>query len=167
MAEEKITNIAQNLEIVIDDGSVKVPVKNRHGDQIGEFYFHPTDIGMIGRYNELVEELDKIAEPLEGLNINADGTTDEDDAKAVEVLNEAQNRLFAACDRMFGGNMAEAFFGNMHPFSPVNGMFYCEAALEAVGKIISAQFDDEVKKINKRMSKYTENYPGKRARKGK
>ena len=39
--------VQQNFnEIIIDDGSVKVPIRNKHGEQIGEFSFRPTDIGM-------------------------------------------------------------------------------------------------------------------------
>ena len=54
--------------------------------------------------------------------------------------------------------MSEAFFGKMHPFSPVNGRFYCENALDAVGKYISSQFDREVTKINNRVNRYTHGY---------
>ena len=60
-------------------------------------------------------------------------------------MKEAETRLYAACDKLFGGNMSEAFFGKMHPFSPVNGRFYCENALSAVGQYISKQFARETK----------------------
>ena len=56
---------------------------------------------------------------------------------------------------LFRSNAAEAFFGSMHPFSPVNGVFYCEAVLQAVGEYISAQFDAETVRFSERVSKYT------------
>ena len=148
------------LEIVVDDGLLEVPIKNKQGEQIGLFRFAPTDIGLIDRYNELVDKFDDITAPLESININPDGSTDEDNAAAVEAMNEAKRRLYEACDYMFGGNMSEAFFGTVHPFSPVNGYFYCENALEAVGRFISAQFDHETRKIDKRVRKYTNGYHG-------
>lgn len=91
------------------------------------------------------------------MDIHPDGTTDEDEA-AQAALHEAQQRLYEACNKLFGGNMSEAFFGKMHPFSPVGGRFYCENALEAVGSYISKQFAREVKKVNSRVEKYTHGY---------
>ena len=158
--EDKIKNIGP--EIVIDDGSVKVPIRNTHGDEIGLFYFRPTDTGIIERYNEMVSTFDQIVEPLEHVSIKPDGTADGEETVDIEVLKTAEKRLFEACDYMFGGNMSEAFFGKMHPFSPVNGAFYCESALEAVGKFISAQYEQETKKISKRVNRYTQGYAGKR-----
>ena len=83
-------------------------------------------------------------------------------SEEVQALHEAEKRLYAVLNEMFGGNMAEAFFGKMHPFSPVNGNFYCENAIEAVGAFISKQFEVETDKMNKKVAKYTKGYkPGK------
>ena len=155
MAENERNNV---MRIVVDEGSVKVPICNKFGDEIGVFYFQPTDIGMVDRYNKAMSEFDKITEPLESVNINGDGTVDEKDEAGFEAMREAQRRLYEACDYLFGGNMSEAFFGKVHPFSPVNGRFYCENALEAVGKFISQQFDQETAKVNSRGNKYTHGY---------
>lgn len=144
--------------IVVDDGSIRVPILNKHGDEIGVFYFRPTDIGIVDRYNQTASEFDNITAPLESVNIKPDGTTDERNEAELAALKEAEKRLYDACDYIFGGNMSEAFFGKMHPFSPVNGRFYCENALDAVGKYISSQFDRETKKIEGRVNRYTHGY---------
>lgn len=170
MADENsltvIENPPQALSITVDDGTRRVPILNESGDEIGFFKFRPTDLGIIERYNAMVGRFDEVTKPLEDVSITPDGTAeDESDEQAVKALAEAKRRLFALCDEMFGGNMSEAFFGSMHPFSPVNGNFYCENAVEAVGKFISAQFDTETVKINKRMQKYTNGYkPGRNQR---
>lgn len=155
MADEKIVKFNG---IVVDDGSVEVPVRNRQGDTIGVFYFRPTDVGIIERYNEIVSGFDKITEPLENVNIQPNGTVDEKNDAEMAALKEAETRLFEACNYMFGGNFAEAFFGKMHPFSPINGRFYCENALNVVGQYISTQFEREVKKVNTRVERYTHGY---------
>ena len=55
--------VQQNFnEIIIDDGSVKVPIRNKHGEQIGEFSFRPTDIGIVDRFNSVAAEFDKIVD---------------------------------------------------------------------------------------------------------
>ena len=146
------------LEIVVDDGSQRIPIKNLAGDEIGVFYFRPTDIGIIQRYNDTVSKFDEIVAPLENVDITAEGTAETGDTAAMEAIREAEKRLFEACDYIFDGNMSEAFFGKMHPFSPVSGVFYCETALNKVGAFIAAQFEQETTKINKRLNQYVGKY---------
>lgn len=106
----KITNINNtNNTIIVDDGSVRVPIKNRQGDEIGVFFFRPTDVGMIDRFNSMVDEFDKITAPLENVNINPDGTVDEKNAAEFAAMKEAEENLYTACDKLFGGNMSERF----------------------------------------------------------
>ena len=142
------------LCITVDDGSQRVPITNEQGMEIGVFFFRPTDIGIVDRFNAVAARLGEVTEPLETVRLNQDGTADTEDAAAVEALGEAKQRLFSLCDYLFGGNLSEAFFGSMHPFSPVNGVFYCENVIAAVGNFISAQFDRETIRINRRMKKY-------------
>ena len=133
--------------IVVDDGSRRVPIVNVDGEEIGVFRFHPTDIGIIERYNRMVERFDEITRPLEQF-------AGEDEDRQAEALKEAEKRLYAAVNELFGGDAAGAFFGSMHPFSPVGGAFYCEAVLKAVGEYISGQFDAETAKFSGRAEKY-------------
>lgn len=155
MADEKVLKFNG---ITVDDGSIEVPIRNFQNEIIGSFTFRPTDIGIIERYNKVVGDFDKITEPLETVNIKPDGTVDEKDAAEMAAMKEAEQRLYDACNYLFGGNFAEAFFGKMHPFSPIKGHFYCENALNVVGKYISAQFDREVKQVNSRVERYTHGY---------
>lgn len=152
-----------SMEISVDDGTVRVPVKNKQGEEIGVFYFRPTDINIIKRYNEVIDKFDNIVAPLENVDISSDGTAqDMNDQAAIEALKDAEKRLFEATDYLFGGNMSEAFFGKMNPFSPVNGHFYCESAINAVGSFINTQFDRETKKISSRVSRYTKRKGGRK-----
>ena len=145
MAEERRKAVA--AAIVVDDGSRRVPIHNALGEEIGQFRFHPTDIGIIERYNRMVEHFDEITRPLEQF-------AGEDEAAQAEALREAEKRLYEAVNGLFGGDAAGAFFGEMHPFSPVGGAFYCEAVLKAVGAYISEQFDAETARFSSRMEKY-------------
>lgn len=147
MAEKMKKGVA-TAAITVDDGSRRVPIHNIHGEEIGVFYFHPTDIGIIERYNRMVGGFDEITKPLEQLD--ADAT----DAAQADALREAEKRLCEAVNALFGGDAAGAFFGSMHPFSPVGGAFYCEAVLKAVGQYISEQFDAETARFSSRAEKY-------------
>ncbi|MCI6173149.1 MAG: hypothetical protein MR671_02695 [Clostridiales bacterium] len=144
------------MSITVDDGSERVPIKNTFGDEIGVFYFRPTDLRMLDRYNEVAGKFGEITAPLQQIGINADGTAE--DPQQEEALHEAEKRLDEMVDYIFGGNAAEAFFGKMHPFSPINGVFYCENVLDALGDYIGARFDREADKVSDRVSQYTSEY---------
>ena len=148
--------MAKELQIIVDDGRRRVPIRNKDGDEVGEFYFSPTDTNIIMRYNEIASKFDEVTKPLEDVDIKPDG--EGGDEAAAKALSEAQTRLYKLLDYMFGGEMSEAFFGKISPFSPINGRFYCETALEALGDFIGAQFNEETKKVNSRIGKYTNKY---------
>ena len=152
---DKSNVVPMNLSITVDDGYKRVPITNNYGDEVGIFYFNPTDIGIIERYNRLAETFDSITEPLQALNEAADGEDSNSDTRQLEALKEAEERLYAAVNELFGGDFAGAFFGKVNPFSPVDGSFYCEVALRSVGEFISQQFDSETAKFAERVSKYT------------
>lgn len=148
-------NMKPVFAITVDDGARRVPILNIDGEEIGSFRFHPTDIGIIERYNRLAEQFDAISEPLEGLSVPEGGEMDLTDPKLVAALTEAESRLNAAVNKLFGSDgAAEAFFGRMHPFSPVNGEFYATQVLQKVGAFIGAQFDTETRAMSKKAKKY-------------
>ena len=160
MNVELNTTPDMKLGITVDDGMREISITNNLGREIGVFYFRPTDIGIIDRYNEVIKKVPDVFKPLENININSDGTADTE--TEIAVLKEAEKRLYELCDYLFGGNLSEAFFGSMHPFSPLeSGVFYCENALESVGKFISAQFRRNVRGVEKRINRYTNGYQSK------
>ena len=113
------------LSITVDDGRIAVPINNTNGEKVGTFYFNPTDIGIVERFKKASDEFDKVVEPITQLADDAD-----DDAQ-IAALKEAEQRLYDLCNNLFGGNFAEAFFGSVNPFTPIDGQFYCENALNA------------------------------------
>lgn len=153
---EEIKNNEIVTEIVVDDGKVEVPICNTMGEKIGSFRFRPTDFNIVKRYNEVSSQFESVVEPLINANIDPEG--EGADEESVKILSEAEGRLFKLVDYLFDGNASEAFFGKMNAFSPVQGKFYCENALNAVGQFISKQFDSEIKAVNARVQKYTHGY---------
>ena len=144
-----------NFAITVDDGSRRVPIMNTEGEEIGAFRFHPTDIGIIERFNRLADRFASITEPLEAIQLDGDGAADLEDPKLTEALKEAERRLSEAVNELFNSDdAAAAFFGKMHPFSPVNGEFYATQVLQQVGAFIGAQFDTETKALSKKARKY-------------
>ena len=152
MANEKV----KPIEIIVDDGYQRVPVRNLFGDEVGVFYFNPTDMGIIRRYNGFVQNFDSIADPIERLYNAPEGNGGEDSKKYEEAIEEATQRLYEAVNKLFNSDAAGAFFGKVNPFSIVgDGEFYCTNVLNKVRGLINDQFDVQVAKINKRVNKYT------------
>ena len=130
---EKQKKGAATAAITVDDGSRRVPILNTEGEEIGAFRFHPTDIGIIERFNRLADRFASITEPLEGLNLSEE-QLEVSDPKLIEALDTAEQRLYDAVNGLFkSDDAAAAFFGRMHPFSPVNGEFYATQVLQKVG----------------------------------
>ena len=149
------------LGIKVDDGLQRVPITNNADEEIGVFYFRPTDIGILERYNRLESRFEDVLKPLENVSVGPDGeAVDPSDEDAVNALKEAESALNGLLNELFDGNFAEAFFGRMNPFSPVNGRFYCEGAIEAVGDFINAQFGKEAALMSSGVEKYTKKYRG-------
>lgn len=142
---------AAPAQFVIDDGSRRVPIVNQYGDEVGEFYLNPTDIGIYERYQTMGEEVEQIMTPLSGTE------KIENMEQFVEATKEIKARLFAAVDKLFGYEGAAArLFGNRHPLSPVGGAFYFQLVLELVAKEINAAFDAETEAFSANVKKYVE-----------
>ena len=53
------------LRVTVDDGGVRVPIENKLGEEIGVFYFRPTDMGMI----EVTDKGFKLLETAPGVTV--------------------------------------------------------------------------------------------------
>lgn len=137
--------------VVVDTGLEAVEICNLQGAVIGTLYFHPADMGIIDRWNAMVKDFSEVTKPLEDAAETEEG--------ALPALAEAKKRLCAALDKVFDGNVSEAFFSRVHPFSLVNGRFYCENVMDAVAAYMGQRFSAEFERINRqqteRMAAYT------------
>ena len=113
-------NQIMNMAITVDDGSRRVPIMNTRGEEIGAFTFRPTDIGIVGRYNAMVERFDSVTEPLQALAGEDGEALALEDPRYAAAIDEATRRVYAEVDALFGSDdAAQGFFGRMNPFSPV------------------------------------------------
>ena len=137
------------VELVVDDGSRRYEIRNTLGEVVGEFTLTPTDLGIYERYAKMQDEIAGIVKPIEEMKDDADL------AKLAEATEATKERLYAAINRMFGGDVAGKLFGRLHPFTPVNGRFYFDRVLEVVGAQINAVFESEAAKFGAKVEKYT------------
>lgn len=139
----------QSVQLAVDDGSVRYELRNMDGEVVGEFSLTPTDLGIYERYARMQEEIGQIVKPFEEMEEDADL------ARLASATEATKERLYAAVNRMFGRDVAGKLFGNLHPFSPVNGRFYFDRVLEVVGEQINRVFESEARKFGGKVEQYT------------
>jgi hypothetical protein len=141
-------------KVIIDDGTQQIPILNKFGKKICDIYIRPADIAILDRYQALMKDFDRIVEPLQDLDINADGTASFD--QDWKVLKEVEKQVKRKIDELFDMEEADAIFATRNPFSSVGGEFFCLKVLKALAAVITDAVERETKASQKRMSKYLE-----------
>jgi hypothetical protein len=100
----------------------------------------------------LIKGFEDIVKPLENLEINNDGTATFE--KDWEVLKKVELDLKQKFDELFDMEEADEIFAKRNPFSSVNGHFFAEIVLVALGEVINKAIDEEAKLSEQRTSKY-------------
>lgn len=140
------------LRGIVDDGTREIPIVNKFGKLICNIYIRPADYSIIDRFNTLEDRFSEIVEPLSHIGINNDGTASVDDDW--EVLKSVEADLKDEINQLFDMEEADDIFAKRNPFSSVNGVFFCEIILEAIGDIIAQAIEEEAELSKKRVDKY-------------
>lgn len=148
------------VSLQIDDGLEEITIINKYGKELGTFYFCPTDTTILARYERTAAMIEEALLPLqENAQQEQPEELSEDELKAIgSNMRKATEKICAAFDYLFGGNVAEAFFSSCSPLTLTNGSFYCENVVEAIGKRIAQRVQEETGAVNKRIAKYTHGY---------
>lgn len=145
--------MANNI-FTLDDGTREITVVNTYNEEICKLHIRAGDIGILDRYKGLLADVETMFKPLESLKINNDGTSEIDEDW--ETIKGVERELIAKINALFDMKDADALFKNRNAFSTVNGVFYAENVLDMLGKIVSSAMEEEGKKREKRIQKYTE-----------
>lgn len=140
------------IQKTIDDGIKEIQLNNRYGQQICKIHFRPADYSILDRYNEFVEDFQTIVKPLENLDIKANGDATFEDQWA--EIKKVENEIIDRFNKLFDMEDANEIFAKRHAFSSINGTFFCEIVLNALGDIISEEITKEMKKSQKKIEKY-------------
>ena len=140
-------------KFTIDDGTQSYTFTNQYGQEIGTIHIRGGDIGILDRYELLLKDFDKIVEPLSSIQMKIDGTSsfDEDWKTIKSVEQELINRINAVFDMQDGANL----FTNRNAFSTINGHFYAENVIKALGELVSQEIEKETEITTERIDKYT------------
>ena len=148
--------MATNNVFILDDGTKELTIQNNFGEEICKIHVRTGDISILDRYNELLNDFDKIVAPLSGINLKSDGTSSfEEEWK---VIKGVEKELVDKLNKMFDTNDIDRLFASRNAFSTIGGVFYVEKVIDMLGKVIADALEQEAKETQKRVEKYTKDF---------
>lgn len=139
-------------QIIIDDGFKTYELVNKDKKVLGVISFNPSDVNITQRYKKVVEELEK----MEVASSKGDKADD-----LIESIRKTDEIIYEKINYLTNANIAETLFSIIGPFSPMpTGQYFVEYIMEVIGNIITQETGKRVKKMNKRIQKYTKKYHG-------
>ena len=140
----------------LDDGTREITLVNSYNKVICRIHFRPSDISIMDRYNTLTKDFDKITAPLKQIDINPDGTTDENIEDNWAILKKVEGELIQRINALLDSDDANEIFSVRNAFSSINGKFFVEHVIEMLGNVISAYLEEEAELTKARITPYTE-----------
>lgn len=139
-------------QINFDEGFKTYELVNKDKKVLGVIAFNPSDVDITQRYKKVVEELEKMDFEVKKGNKTED---------FIELIGQLNEIVYEKVNYLVNANVAETFFSIMGPFSLMpSGQYFVEYVMEVIGNIITQETGKRVKKMNKRIQKYTKKYHG-------
>lgn len=141
-----------SLKITVDDGTREVPICNMQGQHIATIWFRPGDFSVVDRFKDMQAALPGILEPLQKVDIAADGTAETD--SEWDVIKRAEAALIGQLNTLLDIDNAAEIFAKRAAFAAVGGKFFCQNIIDAVGQLITQTIAEETEATNAKISKY-------------
>lgn len=139
-------------KITINAGFKTYDLVNEKDELLGQISFNPSDTNITQRYKKVVEELEK-------MDISEKPSNEAEDL--IESIRKVDEIIYEKINYLTNADIAETLFSIMGPFSLMpTGQYFVEYIMEVIGNIITQETGARVKKMNKRIQKYTKKYHG-------
>lgn len=139
----------------VDDGTREVTLVNTYNKVICRLHFRTGELAIMDRFNALTEDLPKIVEPLERINLTPDGNTEEN-GDSWAILKQVEGSIKQRINALLDMDEADEIFKTRSPFSSIGGVFFVEHVLNALGDAITAQIKEEAALSQARIAKYVD-----------
>ena len=144
----------KNNVFVIDDGTREITLENPYHEVIATLRLRLSDISIVDRYRATVKELEKAIVPLKNISTKADGTAEFE--QDWDLLKQVEADVIQRLNDLFDIKNAADIFKARNAFSAINGEFFVEKVLAALGQVIQQKVSEEAIKTQERTEKYTE-----------
>lgn len=135
--------------IKISTGLKTYDIEDENGNVRGQISFNPSDINLYPRAQRLLTHFEEYTKEIDALGENVD-----DEAK---IITEYDTKLKHELNELFDDeNLSSVVFGNQHCLNTLNGVTFFERFFNAFLPVMERDINAEIKKSQKRISKYTE-----------
>jgi hypothetical protein len=140
----------QNLNF--DDGYKEYTINN---DPSRVIRFNPSDFSIIERIKTAYDEIDKVTQIDEDIELKADGTPVDELGRAAEIVTRINNKIKDMIDYIFNSQVSDKVFGKQSPLSIVKGRPLWQGFLECIEPVLKSEIKKAQEESQKRISKYT------------
>lgn len=134
------------MELNIDRGLKTYEIKDADGTPVGTIRFNPADPGLAGRWQELVDELDRLS------------TVDTTAMTAADTV-ALDRRIKERMDYALGGQVSGVLFGGMSCLALCeDGTLVFENVLRALTPVLEAAQQKAMEATRQRMAQHTKAY---------
>lgn len=144
------------MKLNFEDGIKEIEINN---DPKRILRVNVTDLGLIDRLEKSITDMQSDMDKLEGITLNADGTSAlEECSEVVREVNKIMRRNF---DAVFYPGASNIVFGKQNPLSTVNGKSIYENFMVAFRDLVTPELQKEANNVSKttnKVNQYKEAY---------
>lgn len=134
----------EELRRKVKTGALNVILTNEDDEEIGRFPFNPVDLNIVRRYEEVVDNLEKMELP--------------EDATEQDIL-ELSDKLEGQIDYLLNSKASKSVFAICNPLTLTeSGDFFIENIIVEIADIIEQVTDQRIKKKQAKIKRATSKY---------
>ena len=144
--------------ISIDVGLKTYEVCDADGNVLGTVTINPSDMGMVGRAPEAMENIQALAEKAKKVETDIKNSNEMDAAKTIAEIDRS---IKEQIDYIFGSSVSDVLFGGVSCLTTCdNGSMVLENVLNALEPIIKVSRETANANRQKRIAAHTAKYAG-------
>lgn len=154
MINDEVKNDIQNIDLEIFNKK-KFTI---NGDPNRVLELDVSDLNIITRIKEQYPILEKLGNKVASISLDEGASDLEIVNEASDKLKEVDDEMRMSIDKIFDSNVSEICAPSGSMYDPINGKFRYEHIIDTLIKLYDENLTEEVKKIQKRVSKHTAKY---------
>lgn len=141
--------MSESMTIRVNTGAILINVEDLTGEKIGEFKFNPADVGILDRYEKVVEFFNSIHIP-----------SDISESQKADEARKLNSDIADQMSYLLGYDASSKMFSRCGALALTDaGTFFFENILDSIGGLIEKttkkRVEKKLAKIRKATAKYT------------
>ena len=139
-------------KIVVNSGLKEYEIYFEDRDESVTIAFNPSDTGLVVRFQELEERVNKRLEGLTDVELDENGMPK--DLSFVKNIKLVDTALSEELDRAFGNKISDKLFSKCSPLSTRNGEYFIVQFIKQITPVLKKDVEKENKALRKHLKGY-------------